>query len=49
VKYEYIELEDDYSGEITSVPTTIVSENETEVARIVGFKPMEILTAWSGN
>lgn len=43
VKYEYIELADDYSGEITSVPCSVISVDGVDVASVFGNQIQHII------
>lgn len=46
VPYRYIELDENYTGEISSVPTTVIEEDGKEVGRMVGFRPTDIFNAF---
>lgn len=45
IPHSYIELDENYTGEISSVPTTVIEEDGKEVQRIVGFRPTDIFNA----
>jgi hypothetical protein len=45
VPYRYIELDENYTGEISSVPTTVIEEDGKEVQRIVGNQASKIAEA----
>ena len=49
VPYRYIELDENYTGEISSVPTTVIEEDGKEVARIVGFNTAKIIEIYHGG
>jgi hypothetical protein len=49
VPYRYIELDENYTGEISSVPTTVIEEDGKEVERIVGNQANKIVEVLQGG
>ena len=46
IPFRYWELDENYSGDVTSVPTTIIHDDGNEIERIVGFNPSKIIEAY---